>query len=66
MSLPKPGDRVSFFGGTGRQDQDRIIEGIVNGETIIDSLGVYVPVHVPETNQNVMVAGENLCSSEES
>jgi hypothetical protein len=55
------GAHVTFKGGTGRNDADKIIAGIVNGELVQTTDGmVYVPVHVPTTNQNVMIAESNI------
>lgn len=64
-SWPRPGDRFFF------QDGDEIREGICNGETFRhESVGeegdaaVYVPAHVPATNQNMVVDLRNLGESE--
>lgn len=63
------GDVILFVGGTGRGDADTVTEGIVNGdpfEVLVlgdDEPTVYVPVHVRETNQNVVVVGSNVLTT---
>jgi hypothetical protein len=55
-----PGTKVEFRGGTGRDDVEVSHRGIVNGEAVTTGRGVLIPVHVPDTNHNVMVAAENI------
>jgi len=54
------GSRVTFAGGTGRGDEGTLTVGIVNGPAIANGGVFYVPVHVPETNHNVMVLSTNI------
>lgn len=64
MNVPKNGDTVRFTGGTGRDDHDKEFEGIVNGDPVVYAReGItYIPVHVPGTNQNVMVELSHILS----
>jgi hypothetical protein len=56
-----PGTIVTFKGGTGRNDEDQIRVGIINGELVQMTDGmVYVPVHVQSMNHNIAVAEQNI------
>lgn len=60
--LPKLGETIHFCGGTGRDDDVLIHEGIVNGEprTYWRQRVVYIPVYVRRSDQNVLVNAMNI------
>jgi hypothetical protein len=50
----RPGERIHFTGGTGRNDDAATYAATVNGEPC------YVPVHIQAINHNVAVAHSNI------
>jgi hypothetical protein len=59
IRLPRPGERVKF------QDGDQVRVGTMNGEAKHYSEShpetiTHIPVHVHETNENLMVAASNI------
>ena len=61
----RPGTRVHFVGGTqGRDDDAQVHFGIVNGRAIRDDslnpVNVWIPVHMPDYNHNLLVNAANI------
>jgi hypothetical protein len=58
----RPGERIHFTGGTGRNDDAATYAATVNGEpyTLNPEHVCYVPVHIQAINHNVAVAHSNI------
>lgn len=63
IAAPVPGAEVRFVGGLGRgvrDDNTTLERGIVNGEPIFTTSAVFIPIHVPGLDRNLLVDLENL------
>ena len=61
MSEYEQGATVQFTGGLGRGDDPTTVHtGIVNGSTVFEGGGAWVPIHVRELNRNLVVLSTNI------